>query len=470
LSRSNPSEINVCPALFYATPAKDGKLFRLRVPSGILTGKQCSIVAEFAEELAEGKLQVTNRSNLQFRTKIERIPANLSQKLQTFGLAAENERIDRLRNIMLSPTAGIDCEQLIDTRPFAAELAVFIENNSDVANLPPKFSVGFAGGEKLTIVDRTNELLLAARQIEEKIYFHLILNSGKGKSTVDAGILLTPQQCLPIIKAAIEVYLEAIEDRSWWEGLKLNTNKPRLRDILNILGADWYLDRIFKYLSFVPKNTINTPEFLARENSIAENPLIGVYPQRQAGLFYLGINLPLGSLAARQMKKLAQLVSIYGDGELRLTPWQSLLIGNVTPENLIDLQQEIAELDLNCQPEHPYNGMVACAGNTGCAKSATNTQQHALVLAKYLEKTIDRKCSSNINIHFTGCPKSCAQTNQADITLLGKTIQQDDRLVEAYQIYTKGEGESKFGRLIAENIRFDEINNFIQNSALTVNS
>jgi ferredoxin-nitrite reductase len=454
LSQLNPSETITCPGLFYATPAKDGQLFRLRIPSGILTSQQCLIIAELADDLGNGWLQVTNRSNLQLRTKISVINPNLLQKLQEFGLAAKNETIDHLRNIMASPTAGIDRAQLIDTRPLVTELAAYIDNNPYLASLPPKFSVGFAGGEKVTIVNRINEFLFAAEEIEDRVYFHLIFNAGKEKCSIDTEILLTPRQCLSMITASIAVYLEAINNTTLKELSK--RQKPRLGQILEHLGVDWYLDRLLSRLDFVPKRLPFNDKSSANKNPTTENGAIGIYPQLQEGLFYLGINLPLGSLEARQISELGRLVEVYGSGELRLTPWQNLLIGGVPTDKIDDLRAEITNLGFNCASDRPYNGLVACAGNTGCAKSATNTQKHALALAKYLEDKISPDKPA-LNIHFTGCPKSCAQANQADLTFLGTTIQQDDRIVEVYQIYAKGGQDSKFGRLVAENVCFDEL-------------
>lgn len=439
----------VCPGLYYAVPAKDGILFRLRIPSGIITQQQCSTIAKIAEELADGTLQVTNRSNLQFRAKVETIAPELLQKLQQCGLAAKNETVDHLRNIMTSPTAGIDRAQLIDTRPLATELAVCIENNPRLASLPPKFSVSFAGGETVTITGRSNEFLLSAEAIAGKVYFRLILNAGKEKHSIDTRLLFAPSQCLPAMQAAISAYLETIDDKD------LQTvsqkQKPRLRDILEHLGEDRYLDCLLHYLPFLPKYASLGKTSVTEVRPIAENLIIGVYPQQQEGLYYLGINLPLGNLEAWQLRKLGRSSEVFGTGELRFTPWQSLSIVNVPEAKIDDLKAEIFNLGLNCDPIHPYNGLVACAGNTGCAKSATDTQKHALALAEYLATKINPDKPAS-NIHFTGCSKSCAQGNRADITFLGKTIQKDDRTIEVYQIYVKGEGESKFGRLVADNI------------------
>jgi ferredoxin-nitrite reductase len=446
------SETATCPGLFYATSTKDGQLFRIRIPGGILTERQCFLIAEVAENLADGCLQVTNRSNLQLRTKLAQIPTLTYHKLQKAGLAAQNPVVDHLRNIMVSPTAGIDRTQLIDTRPLMAELTQYIDNSPHLANLPPKFSFGFAGGEKVAIVDRTNEFLLAAEVLEAQVYLRLWLNAGKGSGCVDTGILLTPDRCLPIAKAAIDVYLTAQEN------LAPYYQKPRLQQILEHWGLDGYLDRVLSRLDFLPlRLTSSLPNFDA-ENRLCTR--IGIHPQGQKGLFYLGINLSFGNLEARQIRSLGHLARIYGRGELRLTPWQNLLIGDVPEAHLADFQREINDLGLNCLPSSPEAGIVACAGNTGCAKSATDTKAHAMKLGRDLaaQNRIDRPAA---NIHFTGCPKSCAQTHQADLTLVGTTITQENTSMEAYHIYARGGEDSRFGRLVAPNIPHTAINQYI---------
>ena len=112
----------VCPGLFYATPAQDGAIYRIRTPAGMLTSQQSSVVAHFAEQMGDGYLQITNRANLQIRSVHMVAPPPMLSTFQDVGLAASMAGVDHLRNIMASPTAGIDPQALIDTRPLVTAL------------------------------------------------------------------------------------------------------------------------------------------------------------------------------------------------------------------------------------------------------------------------------------------------------------------------------------------------------------
>jgi ferredoxin-nitrite reductase len=112
------TEVATCPGLFYATPAQDGILSRIRIPGGILDRQQCDAIANIAEQLGGGYVDVTNRANLQIREINTEINPQVLQLLQNVGLGSPNSSVDHIRNIMTSPIAGIDPQELIDTRPF----------------------------------------------------------------------------------------------------------------------------------------------------------------------------------------------------------------------------------------------------------------------------------------------------------------------------------------------------------------
>lgn len=436
------SEPITCPGLFHNTSALDGIIYRIRTPGGIIDSNQCRAIAELAEQLGDGCLEITNRANLQIRAIGDEISPGILKHLQDIALASPNGEVDHLRNIMSSPTAGIDRRQLIDTRPLVRELDKYISNYPYLAELPAKFSVGFDGGETVSIANCHNEILFAARQQNSEVYFRLYLSVEKNKPPVDAGMLLPVSECLPVAIALMEVYLEGV-------GLyrkKIDScKKPRLREILQQWGMAWYRDRVSTYLSFPLRRQSWKSETVSK-NTNFQNRHLGIHSQKQENLSYIGLVVPLGRLAAKQIGKLADLAEIYGNSTLRLTPWQNLLIPDVSDTKIADLQAEIEKLGLHYSPNHPSSGIVACTGNTGCAASATDTKSHALALAKYLE---ERSIPNQpIKIHFTGCPKSCAQHGMGDITLLGTIIQQGDRTVEGYHVYVKGNGESEAERFI----------------------
>jgi ferredoxin-nitrite reductase len=445
------SEPITCPGLFHATSARDGIIYRVRIPGGIINSKQCLAIADLSEQLGDGCVQITNRANLQIRAINNEISWDILQHLQAIALASQNSEIDHLRNIMSSPTAGIDRGQLIDTCPLVQELDKYISSHRDLTELPAKFSVGFDGGETVSIFDIHNEILFAAVKQNSDVYFRLYLSVEKNKPPVDAGIILQASECLPVAIALIKAYLEGVNlSRKQIECQK----KPRLRQILQQWGIDWYLDLVFGYLSFSRSRQFPISEHSLQHQKFSYRHL-GIHLQQQEGLSYMGLVIPLGRLTSKQIRQLANLAEVYGDGTLRLTPWQNLLIPNILNSKISNLKIEIDSLGLSYSSNHPCSALVACTGNSGCTSSATDTKSHAFALAKYLEK---RSISNPLNIHFTGCPKSCAQHTLSDITLLGTTIQKGDKTVEGYHVYIgKSDQKEKFGQLLYSNVVFDEI-------------
>lgn len=233
-----------CPGLFYATPAQDGILSRIRIPGGILNSQQCQAIADIADQYGRGYVDVTNRANLQVREIHQGINALVLQHLQALGLGCSNTTVDQIRNIMTSPTAGIDPQELIDTRPFVTAWDNYITANSQLSGLSAKFSVCFDGGGKVSVSDRVNDIVFAAVLVNGEVYFRLCLSVGaKGNPAQDTGILLPPEQCLPVLAALADVYLAHLDSTS--------KHKLRLREVLNNIGCENYLQQVQQLLAFV---------------------------------------------------------------------------------------------------------------------------------------------------------------------------------------------------------------------------
>jgi ferredoxin-nitrite reductase len=161
---------------------------------------------------------------------------------------------------------------------------------------------------------------------------------------------------------------------------------------------------------------------------------IGVHAQRQEGLSYIGIAVPVGRLSAAQLRGLGELASRFAGATLRLTVWQNLILSNVPNERLGEAEAALAALGLASEASAIRGALVACTGNTGCKFAATNTKGQALELADYLEQRIalDRP----VGIHLTGCPHSCAQHKVSDIGLLGVKV--GEEMIEGYSVLVGG--------------------------------
>ncbi|MCW9681508.1 precorrin-3B synthase [Dolichospermum planctonicum UHCC 0167] len=419
--------LTACPGLFYNTLAQDGFLCRLRIPGGMINSQQFEAIADISDHYGGGYIDVTNRANIQIREIKQGINIQVLEKLQALGLASTNASVDHIRNIMTSPTAGIDTQELIDTRPLVKAWEKYITAHSHLSQLSAKFSVCFDGGGKISVKDRPNDIILAAELINSNINWRLYLSYGeKGEPAKDTGILLKPVEIIAVLAALAETYLKHIDIN--------NRCKPRLREIINHITIEKYLHQVKEELD--PNifnfefNLEKTP--LCASASLREKNLIGIHSQRQSGLYYIGIVLALGRLETYQIRGLAHIAKKYGDDNIRLTPWQNLILSDIPQNQIIEVEKEITNLGLNCSPTDIKSFLVACSGKRGCGAAATETKDDALHLAKYLENLMILDCS--VNIHFSGCSKSCAQHTQADITLLGLAGEN----FPGYQIYVLG--------------------------------
>ncbi|MEG4547229.1 precorrin-3B synthase [Microcoleus sp. Aus8_D2] len=425
------SDLPTCPGLFYGSRSRDGVLSRMRIPGGILNVQQCRTIANLVDRYSTGYLQVTNRANLQIRELHSEIAPEVWQDLQELGLASRRVEVDPIRNMMASPTAGIDRQQLLDTRPLVSAWDNYLQTHPELSELSAKFSIGFDGGEAVSIRNLRNDILLAAerRSGNSEIVFRLYL---KG----DTGIIIEQSQCIAVLAALTGAYLEYTKKRP-----RIDGKKPRLRHLLADWGAESYLEKIEKNLPFA----LGRRSIELSERAIAPNGNLGIHRQRQSDFSYIGIALPLGKLESKQLRKLANLAQKIASGTLRLTPWQNLVISDIPNSEVSEVKQQIADLGLHSSATRLDSCLVACAGNSGCASAATDTQTHALEIVRDLAQklTLDR----SINIHFSGCEKSCAQHQPIDITLVGIQIQQKGETIAAYNIYA-GRKDLPFGRQI----------------------
>jgi ferredoxin-nitrite reductase len=422
-----------CPSLFCPTSAQDGILSRIRIPGGILNGQQCEAIATLANQFCSGAVQITNRANLQLRGLQTDLPTEALQLLQSVALAAPIPAVDAIRNIMSSPTAGIDAGALLDTRPLVQGWNRTLISRPDLAILSPKFSVCFDGGERVSVGDRPNDITLRAFEREGSIYFRLHLSMGeRGDAPQDAGVSVKVTEAIALLTALAEVYRDYT-----LQNADRRLKPPRLRDLLKDWGIERYLNAATPKTGFClilePADLPQTPAHPYAH--------LGIHPQQQTGFAYIGVSLPLGQLQTQQLQGLASLSTRYGDGTLRLTPWQTVIVPNISTLQIAEIQQWIKDLNLHTDATHPSSALVACSGTTGCKAAMTDTQHHAQIMTAHLEQCI--ALDTPINIHFSGCEKSCAQHQAGDITLVGTEFQG----AEAYQVYVGHDG-SKFGRVL----------------------
>jgi ferredoxin-nitrite reductase len=441
--------------LFYVAPAQNSFMCRLRIPGGILNAYQVRGLADLADEHAGGYADITTRANLQLREIPAASPPEIITRLADLGLTSRGSGADNIRNVTGSPTAGIDRQELLDTRPHARAMHHFILNHRELYGLPRKFNIAYDGGGAVAVLEDTNDIAFSAVEVADGfdvpagVYYRLGLGGITGHKDFarPTGVVVAPDDTTRIANAILRVYIA--------NGNRTDRTKARLKYLLDAWGFPKFLEAVEKELG-TPLQRIDDAAILPRPAQTRHGH-IGVHPQKQPGQNYIGIVVPFARLDSLRLRGLADIAEKFGSGTLRLTVWQNLLISDIPDASVADAITAIAALGLETQASNIRGGLIACTGNAGCKFAASNTKSHAAEIADYLEARIS--IAQPINIHLTGCHHSCAQHYIAEIGLLGAKVEVGDDLVEGYDLHVGGGAgaEQSIGRLIREKITVPEL-------------
>lgn len=443
--------------LFYVAPAQDFFMCRLRIANGILKAWQFAGVADIAERRGGGYAHVTTRANLQVRE----IPAAdgpaLLEEIVDLGLATKGSGADNIRNVTGTPTAGIDPQELIDTRPYAREWHHRILNDRALYGLPRKFNVAFDGAGVIPVLEDTNDIGFQAVEVvdgygaEPGVWFRLALGGITGHKDFarDTGVIVRPADAGKVADAIVRVFID--------HGDRTNRNKARLKYVLDAWGFEKYLAAVEEKLG--AKLTHIAADAVKPRLPFDRLAHIGAHEQKQKGLYWLGVVLPVGKVTAEQMRGLARISNELGDGDIRLTVWQNLLLSGISAEKLEEAEAAVAALGLTTKATSVRAGLVACTGNKGCRFSASDTKGHAAAIAEYCEAHV--QLDTPVNIHLTGCHHSCAQHYIGDIGLIGARVETgtEGETVEGYHVHVGGGFglDAVIAREIYLNVRAEDV-------------
>lgn len=449
--------------LFYLTPNKEAFMARLRIPAGQLKTFQWREIARVAAELTTQYVQITTRANIQIRLIEMKNAPEVLRRIQSVGLHTRGAGADNIRNLTASPASGIDPYELIDTAPFCHQLSQRIINDRQFYDLPRKFNIAFDGGGLIGTMEDTNDIGIKAVEVSVEsgpikpgIYFRVKLGGATGHKAFarDLGVLVPPEEIVKVATALVRVYIA--------NGNRADRKQARLKHLLEKWTLEQYLEETEKLLGArlvrSPLDASNrSPLETERKLPAIPHSHVGVFPQKQPGLNYIGVAVPVGQITPKQMLRLADLADNYASGEIRLTVWQNLIVPNIPDAFVETVKKALVKMGLHWQQSNVRSGVVACTGNSYCKFAATNTKGHALAISDHLEKRF--KLDQPINIHLTGCPNSCAQHYIGDIGLLGAKVKFAGESVEGYHVFVGGGfGDSQaVGRQVFQGLPFDQL-------------
>jgi ferredoxin-nitrite reductase len=242
------------------------------------------------------------------------------------------------------------------------------------------------------------------------------------------GVVVKPEDAVGVADAIVRVFID--------HGDRTDRKKARLKYVLDAWGFDKFLaavdTKLGKPLTRVPAEHVSEPNRQHRQAHI------GVHAQKQPGVVWIGVALPVGRMTAAQMTGLAHIARELGDGDIRLTVWQNLLISGVAEEQAGEVERRLQAIGLTARASSIRAGLVACTGNTGCKFALSNTKDTAMAIAAHVESQLS--FDTPINVHLTGCPNSCAQHYIGDIGLLAcrVPVPDSDDTVEGFHVHVGG--------------------------------
>jgi ferredoxin-nitrite reductase len=437
--------------LYLQRPKEDGYfMMRVNVPSGVLTYEQARELASIAKEYGRDVYDITTRQAIQFHwLKIEQIP-DIFDRLEKVGLSSAGACGDITRNIVGNPLAGIDPDELFDTRSIVKEVYDFFQHNDDFSNLPRKYKMSISSNVNNAANAEINCVsFIPAKKVidgKEEVGFHLKIGGGLSARPFlaeEIDVFVLPHQVKDTAAAVTTIFRDF--------GYREKRHLARLKFLMADWGPEKFCEKLAEYVDLLP----------AGEDAVSgwnAGYFYGVHHQKQQGMNYVGLNVPVGRLNSDEVLELARISKKYGNGELRNCNSQNLIIPNIPDEHVDALLEEKIFDRISTSPLSFIGYSVSCTGIEYCNLALVETKERMRVIANELDS--DLSLDVPVRIHMVGCPNSCGQRQIADIGLQGiKMRTKDKKMIEAFEIYVGGtlEGGGKLneklkGKVNAENL------------------
>ncbi len=438
--------------IYQQQPNNGHFMMRVKIPSGDLSTAQLRAVAEVARKYGRSITDVTTRQNFQFHwLRIEDIPAAI-EILNAAGLTTIGACGDITRNICGCPTAGIDPEEMFDTREIVQKVTDYFLGNKDFSDLPRKYKVSISGCAIHCNQPEINDLGIQAvtRRANGKVEVGFQVRVGGGLSTQPhfaqrLDMFVTADQILDVCRAVTEIFRD--------EGYRKRRNHSRLKFLVADWGAEKFREELIKRLGWTPE-----PAILWPEPARVQQDHLGVHAQKQAGKHWIGVSVITGRLTADHLNAAADIADRYCGGALRTTNQQNLLFPNIDTDQLATAQAEIRGAGFEWAVSEFHKGAVSCTGNEFCNLAITETKGRLREIVAHLESEL--LWEEPIRIHLNGCPNSCGQHHIGDIGLQGCLARLNDGTqVEAYDVGLGGRlgDDAKFVRAISRKVPADKL-------------
>jgi NAD(P)H-nitrite reductase large subunit len=426
-------------------------MMRLRMSNGLTSAEQLTSIAAISEEFGTGSVDITTRQQVQLRGfAIEQL-REIWTRLERVGLVSLQTGMDNIRNVVGCAVAGLTPGELFDASPVVEEFTQMFLRNKAFTNLPRKFNVNISGCTEHCTHAEFQDLALtpAVKDVggQRIAGFNVAvggkMGSGGSRAATPLDVFVEPERAAALCAAIVGLFRD--------HGSRAARNVVRLAFLVDSWGAVRFRTELQKRAG----RSLPSAGADARVARSADH--LGVSKQKQPGLNYVGLAVPVGRISAAQLRAVARAASTYGNGEVRLTTSQNVVIPHVADDKLGALLREPIATELPHDPHGAVRGLVACTGIDYCHFALIETKDLAVRTAKYLEAALPQ--GKRFTTHWSGCPAGCGNHASADIGLLGKNIRVGNAIVEAVDVFVGGRAgpNAKAGVKVLEDVPCEEL-------------
>ena len=411
----------------------DAFMMRVKVPGGVLTPHQTRVVGRIAADFARGPepnphfgnnfLDLTTRQDVQMHWIRMRDVPEIWRRLEEAGITTVQACGDSARNVLCCPVSGLGHDEVIDAYPVAQAISAYFTGNREYANLPRKFKMSVTGCLEDCAQAEINDVgMLPARLEDGTVGFNLRVGGGLSdgpRMASDIDVFVRPEEAVEITRGIAQVFGELGNRENRW------TN--RMRYLVQELGPEGFREELQKRVSveLTPAGEDLTKRYRGDH--------VGVHAQKVEGLFYVGLNVPVGRMSGEQFEEAGRLAERYGS-EVRLATDQNLVITGVPEDRLDDLLAEELLKRYSPAPGTFERGVVACTGSEFCRFGIVETKVRAVEWAREMDRRVGDVGQEAIRMHFSGCSASCAQPQIGDVGFRGETAKTRTAIVEGVDI------------------------------------
>jgi ferredoxin-nitrite reductase len=412
--------------LYHDKPKLGYFMLRIKVPGGLLAPRQLRTIGEISTRQGRGQGELSTRQNIQLHwIRLDDLPT-IFDRLRTHGLTSAGACGDTVRNITGCPVAGIAREELFDTRPVIEEAARFFYGSREYSDLPRKHKYTISACPYQCSAPEIHCVALIGVIKDGRAGFAVRIGGGlsvQPRISRDMRVFVPREDTVEVLKAITGVWKDNPRYR-------LSRAKARLKFMVDDYGPAeirrMVEDRLGRRLD----------DFEAPRPT-GEADHLGIHPQKQPGLSYIGLPVPLGLMSGAQMTQVADLVEEIG-GDIRLTRQQNLIVGNVPEDRVDGLVRGIGAVGFPPTTNRLYGVSIGCTGEPFCNFSVTETKGKLRDILERLEAAFGEEVSG-LKVHLDGCPHACAKHWVGDIGLQGTSARTSTgQRTQAYDIFLRG--------------------------------